>query len=364
MPELPEVERFRQALLPLISKSESLQLKRLSLEKQPPRKFLSDDDINKINKGNFRVSDVIRKGKQLCIVLKHQEDIQYLFVHMGMTGHISSPHYIPKLKEVKPDKNFPPAFTYLLFSVGSYEASFSDPRKFGHILLKDSLDDFDGLAPDALNDLIEQRPLILQKLANQAAGIKGILLDQKRCISGVGNWVADEVLYQIEMHPDQAALTPAQASNLLDKLNEILNVAVNSLQKNEEFPKAWLFHYRWNKKKTTTDANGRTVTFVTSGGRTSAIAACIQKKKYQKPVAMPKPQGADKETKHCIDEIMSVVDGGNQTTKMTKQDNPKKAGSDKAPRQTKKRKGNGVAKNDNQEKVGGSSPRRSRRLRS
>jgi formamidopyrimidine-DNA glycosylase len=365
MPELPEVERFRQALLPLVSKTETLQLTRMSLEKQPPRKFLSDDEISKINQGNFRVSDVIRKGKQLCLILKSRDKTQYLFVHMGMTGHISAPNYAPKLKGVKPDESFPPAYTYLVFSTGKYEASFSDPRKFGHVLLKTSLDDFDELAPDALDDLIDQRPLILKKVANQSAGIKGILLDQKRCVSGVGNWVADEVLYQVKMHPDQADLTTAQAGNLLDMLYEILNVAVNSLKKGEEFPKDWLFHYRWNKKKTTNDAEGRTVTFITSGGRTSAIAPSIQKKKSQKPTITTKGQGLEKAKKRPAakqEEGTTREDSEHKATKSPKT-KPRKTTSSSALRQTKRRKAVVEESNGNQERLV-ENPRRSRRSRS
>lgn len=45
------------------------------------------------------------------------------------------------------------------------------------------------------------------------------------------------------------------------------------------FPPGWLFHYRWVKQaKGCKDAEGRTITFVQSGGRTSAVVAAIQKK--------------------------------------------------------------------------------------
>ena len=44
MPELPEVENFRRLLLPLISSKHPLHLERCSLEKAPPRKFITDDE--------------------------------------------------------------------------------------------------------------------------------------------------------------------------------------------------------------------------------------------------------------------------------------------------------------------------------
>ena len=281
MPELPEVEQLRRLLLPLVSKTGRLQLTRLSLETKPPRKFLSDEDINFINEKDFCISDVQRKGKLICLILKSDKykKTSYLFVHMGMTGRISNPSFVPSLESLKKNTEYPPPYSYLKFSNGDAEACFSDPRKFGSIQLKESLQDFDDLAPDALKDMIVHKSEILEKIRNQSAGIKGILLDQKRSLSGVGNWVADEVLYQIEMHPDQNFLTTDQANTLLDTLYDILTIAVDC--RDNSYPNEWLFHYRWNSKKTTKDAQGRLVTFITSGGRTSAIVPSIQKKKSQ-----------------------------------------------------------------------------------
>jgi formamidopyrimidine-DNA glycosylase len=171
----------------------------------------------------------------------------------------------------------------LKFSSGSKEACFSDPRKFGSILVVDSLEEYDSLAPDAWKDVNEGTiPAFIEKLANQSMGIKAMLLDQRRVISGVGNWVADEVLYQTQLHPDQTFLTNEQAALLLEKLHWILTTAVQCLTvKRIDFPNDWLFHYRWNSKKTTSDAHGRVVTFITSGGRTSAIVPSLQQKKGQ-----------------------------------------------------------------------------------
>ncbi|CAJ1930505.1 unnamed protein product [Cylindrotheca closterium] len=330
MPELPEVENFRQLLLPLVSETTALQLTRGSLEKQPPRNFLSDDEIQKINKGKYCVSAARRKGKQLCLLLKNKSSTSYLFVHMGMTGRIATQGNIPKLKELSAKAEYPPPSTYLSFSAGDYEVSFSDPRKFGHVLLKESMEEFEELAPDALNEAVGKRTWILAKLSDQSIGIKALILDQKRCVSGVGNWVADEVLYQIQMHPDQAYLTTDEAANLLDTLLNILQFAVKALKENKEFPYEWLFHYRWNKKKPTKDQKGRSVTYLTSGGRTSAIVASIQKKISRKrTIVYKQKQGKDKEARSSESikkEATAKEKGPNKTTdKISK----KKGGSTK-----------------------------------
>jgi formamidopyrimidine-DNA glycosylase len=66
MPELPEVENFRRLLLPLVSNVSKLSV-RITGEK-PPRKFLTAEEAAALNE-NCYVKDVVRKGKQIAIVL-------------------------------------------------------------------------------------------------------------------------------------------------------------------------------------------------------------------------------------------------------------------------------------------------------
>jgi len=176
--------------------------------------------------------------------------------------------------------SWPPRFTYLLLSSGSETVAFADPRKFGSCHFGNSLEEyFDALAPDGWMETrtLQQRNLIEAKLANQRLGIKALLLDQKRAVSGVGNWIADEVLYQCEIHPDQTHLTQEQAVTVIQTLHSILETAVECLAQDIPYPQTWLFGYRWTKKRAGKDCQGRNLTFLTSGGRTSAIVASVQK---------------------------------------------------------------------------------------
>jgi formamidopyrimidine-DNA glycosylase len=288
MPELPEVEQFRQLLLPLVSSSSPIQIS--AWKDNPPRVWLSEEQINSLS-GKYYCVDILRKGKQLCIVLqpskangqkKEPKKSVYLYLHMGMTGRISSPnresgwgHQNSKVADIE----YPPRYTYLTFATEHYQAAFSDPRKFGKAVLSDNLDPFGLLAPDALNCNDEKliRNEIIPGFVEQTRSIKAILLDQNRVCSGVGNWVADEVLYQIGMHPDQQYLTEEQGSRLFETLQAIVRTAVGCLNSDTKYPDSWLFGYRWTKKRAGKDAAGRALTFLTSGGRTSAIVASVQK---------------------------------------------------------------------------------------
>jgi formamidopyrimidine-DNA glycosylase len=240
------------------------------------------------------VAGVERKGKQLCMILDCVKPIEvdgekhkrvYLFIHMGMTGRISTPGDVPALESLEASDEYPPPHTYLNWSVVDSkknviaEASFSDPRKFGSVELAVDQSALDELATDGLtleeDGKVEE---VVAGLTGQSKPIKAILLDQKKVVSGVGNWVADEIMYQCEMHPEQKYLKREEAELVVSKLISILKTSVDHLKRKEDFPQDWMFGYRWTKKrKEAKDSKGRAITFVKSGGRTSAIVPSIQK---------------------------------------------------------------------------------------
>lgn len=334
MPELPEVEAFRQLLLPLVvADREDNNNERPSSSSSPssPRPLLQieargEPNVNRLKltqaereeiSARYACTDVLRKGKQLCLVLSARSrdaadkgegttanSTKYLFLHMGMTGRIRVAGKEEnwggkKLNGEEPasvkvasgrashttaedGETFPPKYTLLIFSnpTNGHTAYFCDPRKFGSCHLADDLSALDELAPDALNGgdpaIVQDR--ILPALSHQSRGIKTTLLDQKKAVSGVGNWVADEVLYQSGIHPDQSYLTRDEAANLLATLQSVVQTAVACLVEHDtHYPEDWLFAYRWTKKQASKDARGRTISFLQSGGRTSAIVASIQK---------------------------------------------------------------------------------------
>lgn len=335
MPELPEVEHYRQILLSLVSNEnkEQKKAKAVHLEFGPPplptKRFPSERTIRLINEGDYNIIDVLRKGKVLCVVLKktrsgkttskiddisttiiEEADITgkeatiLLSLHMGMTGRISSPNHIPKLESLSDECSYPPPHTHLIINSpnnNGQQACFSDPRRFGSVFVhgcdgqSNNIDEgcipaFQELAPDALAASAQGSSCsedIIQKFANQKKVIKVILLDQRQVVSGVGNWVADEVLYRSRLHPDQSFLTLSEASTLVTEMQYVLSTAVKCLNDGEEqFPEEWLFHRRWRgggkNGPNAKDANGKTISFIKSGGRSSAIVPSLQKKVARK----------------------------------------------------------------------------------
>ena len=98
---------------------------------------------------------------------------------------------------------------------------------------------------------------------------------------GVGNWVADEVLYQAAIHPEAPcrSLSQVQSQKLHTAVLCVINIACAANADAAQFPPEWLFHYRWGKGAGGARVpGGGAITFLTVGGRTSAVVLPVQRK--------------------------------------------------------------------------------------
>jgi len=158
------------------------------------------------------------------------------------------------------------------------EFSFTDKRRFARVRLfedPETVPPISELGPDALFEPMSVDNF-LDSLGRKKIGIKALLLDQS-FISGIGNWIADEVLYQSRIHPLQIAsnLSRESCEALHQSIQEVVKYAVEVDADLERFPKEWLFHHRWGKKPGT--VNGKKIEFITAGGRTTAYVPQLQK---------------------------------------------------------------------------------------
>ncbi|CAG8751190.1 25209_t:CDS:2, partial [Racocetra persica] len=98
--------------------------------------------------------------------------------------------------------------------------------------------------------------------------------------AGVGNWIADETLYQSRVHPAQYTntLSDEQITALYENLIYVCQTAVEANADSSLFPSSWLFHYRWSKanKAGAFMPDGEKILFDTVGGRTTAIVPSVQ----------------------------------------------------------------------------------------
>jgi formamidopyrimidine-DNA glycosylase len=158
-------------------------------------------------------------------------------------------------------------------------AAIRDPRRFGRIRLANdplaeppiSLLGFDPLlempSTDRLVMLLRRRP----------GPIKGVLLDQKFS-AGVGNWIADEILYQASISPTRPAnqLTLDEIELLRSCLERVITTAVGVQAEKARFPAEWLFHRRWPQSREKS-IEGRNVVRETIAGRTTAWVPDVQR---------------------------------------------------------------------------------------
>lgn len=220
-------------------------------------------------------------------------------MHLGMTGwiHIRGQQtaYNRYEEKSKGDKDqWPPKYWKFHLETDSdpkVEVAFSDARRFGRVRLVDcAAEDIrkhsplveNGPDPVVDKDVFTEEYL-RKKMRSKHVPIKALLLDQA-VISGIGNWVGDEIMYQAKLHPEQYSddFDDTDISTLYKAVRYVCDTAVEFLANSDEFPEDWLFKHRWGKGKkdaATTLPNGEKLTFITVGGRTSCVVPTIQKKR-------------------------------------------------------------------------------------
>lgn len=115
-------------------------------------------------------------------------------------------------------------------------------------------------------------------MGKRSAPIKALLLNQE-LTSGIGNWIADEVLYQAGIAPARAAktITADEWERFVPALRLILQTSLDAEVISERFPKEWLFHYRWGGGRGADTIGGEAIVRETIGGRTTAWVPSRQK---------------------------------------------------------------------------------------
>ncbi|GAB2544896.1 DNA-formamidopyrimidine glycosylase [Rufibacter soli] len=233
MPELPEVETYRKFI-----EETSLYQPIRDVEVQDPKRQLQVDldDFRKALMGN-QFTGTHRIGKQLFLLTAQGPIVT---MHFGMTGDVA---YCRDAADT-------PRFARAVFHFeNGFQFAFLDSRKFGRLGLTQSVEAFrkqKKLGPDALTLSTEQ---LTQGLAKKKSAIKPLLLDQ-RIAPGVGNWIADEVLFQAQLEPERTAdsLLPAEVDRLATAIREVLETAVAAEAVYRDFPSHYLIHAReWDE---------------------------------------------------------------------------------------------------------------------
>lgn len=222
---------------------------------------------------------VHRWGKQLWFEL---DGAPHPLFHFGMTGAFRVPRIEPLELEsgIRDDGVWPPRFTKIRFAFDDGgELAMTNARRLGRIRLReDPLHEppLSELGFDPLLAMPSAREFSARMGARNTA-VKNVLMDQ-RFSAGVGNWIADEVLYQAKVDPRRRAssLDESERRAIRTALGRIVRKAVEVDAQKSRLPKHWLFHFRWGKGEGAVTARGEKIEFTQLGGRTTAFVPSRQ----------------------------------------------------------------------------------------
>ncbi|KAK6005278.1 hypothetical protein QM012_008057 [Aureobasidium pullulans] len=240
-----------------------------------------------------KILDAKQQGKYFWLEM---EGKVHPVMHLGMTGWIKfknddTSHYYRKPEDEDKPQEWPPRFWKFILQLenDSNEIAFVDPRRLARIRVVEAeaqeLRNTTPLKENGPDPVIDKDILteawLEEKLKSKKVPVKALMLDQAN-ISGIGNWVADEILYQARIHPEQYSYTfsSTQVAALHKAMMDVCGTAVGVLADSKQFPETWLMKYRWDKGKKDKNVlpNGDKIVHLKVGGRTSAIVPRLQKK--------------------------------------------------------------------------------------
>ena len=174
---------------------------------------------------------------------------RWLGLHLGMTG---------ELFVAAPGYGRGPHDHLILELIDGPLLVFRDPRMFGGVRWHDGPDTpawWNRIAPNLLSPAFTPAALDTFLTRRARASLKAALLMQER-FPGIGNWMADEILWRAALHPARLAgtLTAPERRTLYREIRQVCRLALKHIagtggplppDLNIGIPDTWLFKHRW-----------------------------------------------------------------------------------------------------------------------
>ncbi|MGC6453227.1 MAG: bifunctional DNA-formamidopyrimidine glycosylase/DNA-(apurinic or apyrimidinic site) lyase [Candidatus Puniceispirillaceae bacterium] len=217
MPELPEVETVRRALVPAMEGRRIMQ----AHVGRPDLRWPLPDNLAQRLAGR-QVGMPARRGKFLLLPLDGDET---MLMHLGMSGSV-------RLHTAAPDIG---THDHMVLTMGGGAPEvppvwvvFNDPRRFGWIDLfrEQTHPMLAGMGPEPLGNSFSPAHL-MTALAGRTGPIKTALLNQQ-IVAGIGNIYACEALFMAGLSPRRKAgsVRGARADRLVAAIREVLQRAI------------------------------------------------------------------------------------------------------------------------------------------
>lgn len=233
MPELAEVERFRRRW----QCGEGQRI--CAVEVRASSRVFRPDEAALFQKKlpGKRLLGSEARGKQLLFRFSGG---LWLGVHLGMTGEL----------RVEPAGTEIGLHDRCLLRIKHAALTFRDPRQFGRLRCSEGTappEWWRSLPPGLLS--VEFTPAALAAFLERRprSPIKAVLLQQER-FPGIGNWMADEILWRTRLHPRRLAghLNGTERARLYREIRLVCRGALRFIAElDRDPPKSWLFAHRW-----------------------------------------------------------------------------------------------------------------------
>ena len=263
MPELAEVEWYRKQWD--TGRGDAI----VDLALHPRKRVFRGTNTRELQRGltgaKYLSSD--RRGKRMLFKFSGDNS---LGIHLGMTGriHVASRKFDPRKHD------------HLVLYQRERALVFTDSRQFGRIRFHHGAEEpgwWKSDAPEIMSSEFNQEFLDHFLDRHRKAPVKAVLLLQNG-FAGIGNWMADEILWRAKILPSRRArsLRDHERAALLRETKFVVRRSLETLGKEfSDPPRGWLIHQRWSR--TGICPRHRTpLRHATIGGRTTAWCARCQ----------------------------------------------------------------------------------------
>jgi formamidopyrimidine-DNA glycosylase len=165
----------------------------------------------------------------------------WLGLHLGMTGELS----------VCPPSHPPLGHDHLVLRTKEACLVFRDPRMFGRVLWHHGPEApgwWRDLPPTILSPAFTPERLEFILARHRKAPLKAVLLKQEH-FPGIGNWMADEILWRAALHPALACgrVASDRLRPLWKTIRQVARDALRIIGTDWKTPPdSWLFNHRWS----------------------------------------------------------------------------------------------------------------------
>jgi formamidopyrimidine-DNA glycosylase len=264
MPELAEVEFFRKQWDP------GLGQKIMAVQLHPRKRIFRGIDPRRIVQQltGRRFLRSLARGKQMLFEFSAGN---WIGIHLGMSGKLRT----------EPAGFQPERHDHFVLQQRRQSLVLCDARLFGRVRFHQGKSEpawWRAGGPDISSDKFDRGFLNAFLDRHARAPIKAVLLLQSGFI-GIGNWMADEILWRAKIAPatSAGALSGAQTARLLRETRFVASEALRIVGPDfADLPPDWLIHQKW-KDDGICPRHRSPLRKATIGGRTTAWCPRCQK---------------------------------------------------------------------------------------